>query len=150
MLATSNHLSVLYMLDLDRRQPWQKALDRVRGINRSFHLDPRIEDIVLALNGCRVCTTQSCEGHLERALPYPWVRVEAASCEQLQRYLRAFYQQRSVGYDQMLMIEHLLNDEYMLRSHGGISQESRTPEHKAERLEVYQAEMQAFAAFLEN
>lgn len=138
------------MLDLDRRQPWQKALDRVRGINRSFRLDPRIEGVVVALNNAGVRTTQSCEGHLERALPYPWVRIIEQDCEALQSQLRAFYQHRNVPYDQILMIEHLLDDEYMLRSHGGISQESRALDHRAGRLKVYQAEMQAFADFLKG
>jgi hypothetical protein len=139
------------MLNLDRRQPWQKAIDRVRGINRSFHLDARIEDVVVALNTCGIRTTQSCEGHLNRALPYPWVRIVEDDCERLQSHLDAFYERRRhVGYDQMLTIEHLLDDEYMLRSHGGISQESRTSNRRAECLEAYQAEMQAFAQFLKE
>lgn len=138
------------MINLDRRSSWQKTIDRVRGINRIFQLDPHIESIVIVLNRNGVRTTQSCEGHLDHGLPYPWVRIEEGSCEQLQQYLMAFYLYRDVGYDQMLMIEHLLDDEYMLRSHGGISQEKRTLKHRAKKLEIYQAEMQAFAAFLEK
>ena len=138
------------MLELDRRQPWQKAFDRIRGINRSFRLDPRIEAIVLALNDCGVRTTQSCEGHLERALPYPWVRIEEADRASLQRFLEAFYQQHYADYDHMLMIEHLLDDEYMLRSHGAISQENRSNIERTSKLEKYQDEMQAFAGFLKE
>lgn len=138
------------MLDLDRRQPWQKTFDRIRGINRSFRLDPRIETIVLALNDCGVRTTQSCEGHLERALPYPWVRIEEADCASLQRFLEAFYRQHHADYGHMLMIEHLLDDEYMLRSHGAISQENRSNAERASKLAEYQQEMLSFAVFLKE
>jgi hypothetical protein len=138
------------MLDLDKRQPWQKALDRIRGINRSFKLDARIERVVLALNASGVRTTQSCEGHLDHRLAYPWVRIEAADCGALQKLLEDFYEHRTVQYDQMLTIEILLADEYTLRSHGGILQENRPPSEQAEKLEKYQAEMQAFANFLKK
>lgn len=138
------------MLILDKRQGWQKALDRIRGIERSFRLDPRIENVVLALNERGVHTTQSCEGHLGHGLPYPWVRVEEADCEALQKLLGAFYQQHPMVYDRVLTIECLLADEYMLRPHGGILQESRASSEREERLTEYQAEMQCFAEWLRD
>lgn len=138
------------MIILDKRQGWQKVLDRFSGAKRSFRLDTGIEGIVLALNAGGVRTTQSCEGHLGHGLPYPWVRVVEADCVALERFLEAFYQKEPAPYDRMLQIEHLLTDEYMLRPHGGVLQKIREHGERARKLAEYQYEMQDFAAFLKR
>jgi hypothetical protein len=68
------------MLILDKRQGWQKAIDRMLEVKRIFRLDPRIESVVLALNACGVRTTQSCEGHMSHGFPYPWARIASEDC----------------------------------------------------------------------
>jgi len=139
-----------YMLILDKRQPWQKVIDRTFGIKRSFRLDPHIESVVLALIESGIRTTQSCEGHMTHGFPYPWVRIVNDDRGTLQTFLEAFYKQHPMIYDRMLQIEHLLTDEYMLRSHGAILQESRDPDEQVEKLKEYQQEMHAFALFLKE
>jgi hypothetical protein len=66
------------MLQVANRQSWQdlhkyfkRVIDRL-----GMRIDKGIMDTVVALNGAGVYTTASCEGHLHRAAPYPWIRVE--------------------------------------------------------------------------
>jgi len=138
------------MITLDKRQAWQKVLDRAFRVKRSFRLDAKIESIVLALNENGVHTTQSCEGHMGHGFAYPWVRIMEEDCGTLEHFLEAFYQQRLVLYDRMLQIEHLLTDEYMLRPHGAILQKSRDSAERSAKLKEYQQEMQDFALFLKE
>jgi hypothetical protein len=137
---------------VDKNQAWKQIFERVARIvdRRGKKIDPGIMGVVLALNANGIRTTQSCEGHIDWGFPYPWVRVVEQSCSNLERFLEAFYDQHQMLYDRMLMIEHLLDDEYMLRSHGGILQERRDLAKRTEKLKEYQEEMQKFTAFLKQ
>jgi len=104
----------------------------------------------MRLNASSVRTTQSCEGHLDHGFPYPWVRIVEQDCALLESLLETFYEHRAVVYDRMLSIEHILTDEYMLRSHGGILQKSRDLDERAEKIKEYQQEMQSFAEFIKE
>jgi len=110
--------------------------------------DPRIAGVVQMLNETEVRTTQSCEGHLSHGFPFPWVRIVKEDRFTLERLLMAFYEEHSMVYDRLLMIERLLDDEYMLRPHGGVLQEARDHDSQVACLKMYQQEMQAFEAFL--
>lgn len=48
-------------------------------------IDPGIFDTVVALNMLQIQTSQSCEGHSNRGLAYPWVDVEALASRQLRQ-----------------------------------------------------------------
>ena len=137
---------------VDKNQAWKQIFDRVARIadRRGKKIDPGIMGMVLALNASGIRTTQSCEGHIDWGLSYPWVRVAEQSCSTLERFLEAFYDQHQILYDRMLMIEHLLDDEYMLRSHGGILQACRDLAKRTAKLKEYQEEMNAFTAFLQQ
>jgi hypothetical protein len=137
---------------VDKNQAWKQIFDRVTRIadRRGKKIDPGIMDMVLALNASGIRTTQSCEGHIDWGFPYPWVCVVEQDCSTLERFLEAFYDQHQILYDRMLMIEHLLDDEYMLRSHGGILQDGRDLAKCIEKLKEYQEEMQVFTAFLKK
>lgn len=115
---------------------------------KHLRIDPGISNIVFTLNTIGVKTMQSCEGHPDWGLRYAWVRIVAQDRNALESYLEAFYQSRPVLYDRMLMIEHLLDDEYMLRSHGALLQESRDTYLRNTKIYEYRAEMEAFATFL--
>lgn len=46
-----------------------------------YPIDPNIKEVVVALNVLGIPTRQSCEGHLDRACPYPWVDVDISTPE---------------------------------------------------------------------
>lgn len=46
-------------------------------------IDPEIKFAIVALKANGFGTTGSCSGHVDRALPYPWVQVESQLAEQL-------------------------------------------------------------------
>lgn len=64
-------------------------------------------------------------------------------------YLTAFYEERHVPYDQQLIIQ----GSYFrarIESQGATIQQILSPEERAERLSIYQQEMQAFTQFLKE
>jgi hypothetical protein len=59
---------------------WSKKVEKVTdGIG--YPIDPGIKDSVVALNVFGIKTDGSCEGHLDRGLPYPWIDVPVISDE---------------------------------------------------------------------
>jgi hypothetical protein len=56
---------------------WRKVAEGVEKITDGLgmEIDPYIKDTVIALNVLGFITTGSCEGHLDRALPFPWIDV---------------------------------------------------------------------------
>lgn len=54
----------------DVAEKMNKTTDRLR-----MPIDVGIFDTVVALNVLGFTTIQSCEGHIGRALPYPWVSI---------------------------------------------------------------------------
>ena len=60
--------------DLDR---WHAGLEQWRRICDALgkSIDPGIFETVVALNLLSIQTLASCEGHVHRALPYPWIDI---------------------------------------------------------------------------
>ncbi len=53
-----------------------KRIDRtVDGLKK--RVDEGIKSAVIAFNAAGLSTSASCEGHLDRAIPFPWINVEA-------------------------------------------------------------------------
>ncbi|MFQ6084458.1 MAG: hypothetical protein ACE5WD_14030 [Candidatus Aminicenantia bacterium] len=48
-------------------------------------VDEAIKELVIGLHCCGIKTLSSCGGHLDRGLPYPWVRVPYEFAEKLAR-----------------------------------------------------------------
>jgi hypothetical protein len=77
-------------------------------------MDQEIRGLVSKLNLCGIPTTGSCEGHIDRGSPAPWVKVTPANRSNTKdrrvlrrtvRYLDAFYLHRSASRDVRLLIE---------------------------------------------
>lgn len=68
-----------------KEQKWQKIEKDAERIIDSLHkrIDPKIKFAVVSLKANGLGTIASCEGHLNRGLPYPWVDVESQLAEQL-------------------------------------------------------------------
>jgi hypothetical protein len=63
----------------ERQQRWEQlgaAVELIRdGLGEK--VDPGIRETIVALKANECSTTQSCEGHEDRGLPFPWVDVES-------------------------------------------------------------------------
>jgi hypothetical protein len=59
-------------------------------------IDKKIIEVVAILNLIDIKTTQSCEGHLDRALPYPWVQIGSIHGEQLNEKRQKMFEIRKV------------------------------------------------------
>ena len=56
---------------------WTKKIEDLKNVGDKLGMgiDKKIIEVVAVLNLMDIKTTQSCEGHLDRALPYPWVQI---------------------------------------------------------------------------
>lgn len=63
----------------DREKIWREKVEKVgkRLDGLDNEMDPGIIETVAALNLHGINTSQSCEGHLDRGIPSPWVAIEA-------------------------------------------------------------------------
>lgn len=59
-----------------RQQQWEEMAQEVDtwGDGLGSGLDEKIKDPVIALNLIGIASEQSCEGHLDWGLPYPWIQ----------------------------------------------------------------------------
>jgi len=132
------------MLTISKDQVWEETFDRVARFADATgrRLDPGIIGLVLALNAHGITTTASCEGHLDRALPFPWVRFQGS----LSALLDAFTKRSG---DHRLVIKPFF-DEQELRCAGSSRQMLRFPESRARHLAAYREEMNRFALFLRD
>lgn len=132
-------------------QEWQAVFEHVamQTDANGMRIDIGIMGLVLGLNASDIRTTSSCEGHLGHGWPYPWVNIVKPDSEALESLLESFYQCHPMAYDRMLTLEPFDND-YRLRPHGSILQESREPSTQDAKLREYQAEMYDFALFLKR
>jgi excisionase family DNA binding protein len=112
------------MITIDKRQTWNDLEERMaRTIDRlKKHIDPGIMQTVVALNAMGIYTTASCEGHLDRALAYPWIDVSLEEAESLSDQILAFVREgkREEEETQRLMQKHrelVLQAEYSLVKH---------------------------------
>ncbi len=60
-----------------KKKAWENMEKKVAswGDALGMGIDPRIKKMVIVLNLLDFKTTQSCEGHTDWGLPYPWVRM---------------------------------------------------------------------------
>jgi hypothetical protein len=88
-------ISFNYMQVISKVQAWQETANRMAKITDSLGkpVDAEIMDVVVALNAVGIHTTQSCEGHMDRGKPYPWIGVGAPRVEHLQQELGRLIQQ---------------------------------------------------------
>lgn len=110
-------------------------------------IDAGIFDTVVALNMLGIPTKQSCEGHLDWGVPYPWVALqgEKEHCLRLYRYLSAFYAQHPLSLDTVLILHGI-----RLCSNGARFHEHFSGKEREQKLRQYQDEMQAFTQFLKT
>lgn len=59
---------------------WSKKVEKITD-GLDYHIDSGIKESVIALNVFGIKTDGSCEGHLDRGLPYPWIDVQIISDE---------------------------------------------------------------------
>ncbi len=69
----------------EKEQEWHQLEQEVEGLTDKLgkKIDEKIKFTVVALKANGFGTTGSCEGHLDQALPYPWVEVESPLAEKL-------------------------------------------------------------------
>jgi hypothetical protein len=66
---------------------WEKKLVELRGVGDKLGMgiDETILEVIAALNLNGVKTVGSCEGHLNRALAYPWVQIGSEKSEEINK-----------------------------------------------------------------
>lgn len=84
-LAEGYRFGVMSSSDLSPICTSDEALRRVAQLTDALGLglDPQSVRPVAALQRLGVETNQSCEGHADHSLPYPWIQVEMAACDRL-------------------------------------------------------------------
>ena len=67
------------LVQLEKEQQWEKVSKEVNEVTDGLGLeiDEGIKETVVACMVNGLNTSQSCEGHTDRALPVPWVEIEA-------------------------------------------------------------------------
>ena len=73
---------------------YDKVLNNILSIKDKLgkQIDPGIRHAVAALHISEINTNASCEGHLHRGLPYPWIDVDDPSDrKKLDSYINIFY-----------------------------------------------------------
>lgn len=70
---------------MNKFDEWAKKIEDLKNVGDKLGMgiDKKIIEVVAVLNLMDIKTTQSCEGHLDRALPYPWVQIGSVQSEQL-------------------------------------------------------------------
>lgn len=86
--------SCLESAQLTKQQQWEELSQKVDTWTDRLGkpIDPGIKEVVIALNLLGIPTRQSCEGHLDWGLPYPWVDFEIDAVEIRNRYLEIYEQ----------------------------------------------------------
>lgn len=128
---------------------WYETVERFSRVTDKLgkKIDTGILETVTALNMLGVCTKQSCEGHLEWGLPYPWIDIQPEIEQKflLHRLLLQFYTDRTMSFDSTLIFHG-----YRLRSVGAAFAELLSEAERMQKLVIYQAEMRAFTIFLKS
>jgi hypothetical protein len=129
---------------------WNEAIQMFGGVVDKLgkKIDGGIFETVVTLNLLGILTTQSCEGHINWGLPYPWISVDKTSDPRyrLYQYLEQFYAEKSRrDFDRTLMLYG-----YRLQSLGAVFAPQLSEEIQREKLRAYQAEMLAFTRFLKT
>jgi hypothetical protein len=64
---------------LEKTKKWLKAVDEIKEVKDLLGkpIEEHIRDTVVGLNVLEIPTSGSCEGHIDRAIPAPWVYIQA-------------------------------------------------------------------------
>lgn len=130
-------------------------------------VDEAIKEPVVALLANDFPTSGSCEGHLDRGLPYPWVEIYAPAPEgwkeseqkqqewrranqalrtEMQSLLDAFYEDRSADNEVRIKMANIgAFGAYRVQSPAELNNDEQPDEAKLAR---YREEMNSFAQFL--
>ena len=131
-------------------QKWIEISEKFSHVTDKLgkHMDKGILDTVVALNVLGFDTDQSCEGHLDHGLPYPWVDIRHTAEEhyELFRNLSRFYDGRVVSFDRIIT----MNERGRISSQGGKYFSLLPEDERVARLNEYQDEMREFTAFLKS
>lgn len=119
------------MIEVSKDQVWEDVFDIVARTvdDQGRRIDLGIMGVVLGLNAHGVKTTFSCEGHLDHSMPYPWVWIDSAYIEPLEKLVN--------GFGGSLKVKQIFDDTYELTCSTGT-------------LEEKQAEMIRFAEWLRD
>ena len=68
---------------MDKQVLWDQAEEKVSQFRDGLKMpiDKGIRETVIVLNVLGFTTLMSCEGHLDRGLPYPWVDIKLNEVE---------------------------------------------------------------------
>lgn len=128
---------------------WQETVKVFSRVTDKLgkNIDDGIFDTVVALNMLGISTIQSCEGHLDWGVPYPWVAIKPDMEQKyrLHQYLERFYAERTINFDRVLIFHG-----YKMRSQGAAFVPLLPSTEQVQKLKVYQAEMGDFTAFLKS
>ncbi len=128
-------------------QQWTETSEKFSHVTDKLGepIDKGIFDTVVALNILGFVTRQSCEGHLDHGLPYPWVDVTNKKDDLFLR-LSKFYDGRVVGFDSVITIDA----RGRIKSQGGDYLHLLPEDERRARLNEYQGEMREFTLFLKS
>lgn len=159
----------------DSSSIWQQASEEAEHITDKLgkKIDQGIKETVIALRACGFPTQSSCEGHLDRALPYPWVEIHANMPDQpnwhqdddlyhdwayenrelqknLLNLLAKFYEASKTPFvDRLIVNSDILSFDFRLQNLGGpIIRTDPSKQNQEQKLSLYQKEMSDFARFL--
>jgi hypothetical protein len=128
---------------------WNETAQRFLNVTDKLgkRIDDGIFETVVALNVLGIGTTQSCEGHMDWGVPYPWINIEPNldMKYQLHLLLAQFYATQKVNFETILIFHG-----YRLQSQGAYFSSLLAAEEQAQKLQAYQQEMMAFTAFLKK
>lgn len=124
-----------------------KAIDTLVDGN-GMEIDPEIKHAVIALNYAGFYTQMSCEGHMDWALPYPWIDISID--RRLVIYLKKFYSKREKSLCSLQLVIWNLGSYYRLQSVNevGGKEDTITMIRDEKVLKALREEMNAFADFL--
>ncbi len=97
---------------------WAELEEKFRHVTDKLgkHIDEGIFETVIALNALGLPTQMSCEGHSDRALPYPWIDIHMIDVENLPASTETPEIQELRTKLQQLQIEQSKNPEVQQRS----------------------------------
>lgn len=139
----------------------------VSQINSVNPIDPKIMSAVIALRAWHFATTASCQGHLSRGEPAPWIdigvtprpktpagekqlrRTNLHEQRRLLRLLDAFYRQH-ITETAVRLILTPFGFGFQITNQGAEIQRIVSPKRRRRVLQDFQREFQAFADFLKS
>ncbi len=163
------------IIQFEKEIVWEKYKSEVERITDRLGkvIDEGIKETVIALRAIGFPTSQSCEGHTDRGLPYPWVDIKtpkestlwwsapAPEYEKLQElailqlqkkmleFLAEFYEDRQTSFDARLVFE-FTRKSFRVQSIGGRTLPLFSTEEQEKKIRLFRKEMNDFARFLKQ